>query len=155
MFAEGVAKKEAQLLSNTCASLRTEVEVLREHLSQALRDTETTRQDLLQSTREYETLRVSSTQSGQLSKEIRELQQQLEQEREKLARSSAKVKELRLELLQVASDADKTIGEERGAKEVAEREAQEAKKQLARTLEKYKEKDDRLHEVRVCACVFL
>jgi hypothetical protein len=56
---------------------------------------------------------------------------------------------LRVELLNVASDADKALGEEKGARQVAEREAEEAKKQLSLAVSKYKEKEERVHEVGV------
>ena len=64
-------------------------------------------------------------------------------------RAAAKVRELRSELLAVAVDADRKLGEESGARAVAEKEAAEAKKQLGRSMQKYHEKEKRVAEVPV------
>ena len=63
-------------------------------------------------------------------------------------RAQAKVRELRAELLQISSDADKKLGEETAARAVAEREAGDAKKQLTKSMQKYHEKEKRIVEVR-------
>jgi hypothetical protein len=62
-------------------------------------------------------------------------------------RAQGKVRELRSELLQISSDADKKLGEEAAARAVAEREAGDAKRQLSKSMQKYHEKEKRIVEV--------
>jgi chromosome segregation ATPase len=146
---EAVARKEVQILTSTVTSLRAGVTALRHQLASvedelraagALTAAEQERNSELSHHASQLKLQVES---------IAELRRMYAEEKEKASKYASKVKSLRFELLNVASDADKALGEEKGARQVAEREAEEAKKQLSLAVSKYKEKEERVHEVGV------
>lgn len=137
------------MLTSTCASLRSDIAHLESQLSRVQQELSSTLATTDTHAHRSTELEGTIANLKQQLSGVQELQRMYAEEKERATKYSSKVKELRVELLKVASDADKTIGEERGARQVAEREASEARKQLGLAMSKYKEKDEKVHEVCV------
>ncbi len=149
MRAEAVCRKEVHLLTSTCAVLRDDNATLEDRVTALQQEISTRRATEEALSRDLAATRASQDVLHHQVADYHSLQVQLQEEQARNAKSAAKVKDLRIELLKVASDADKSIGEERGARQVAEREAVEAKHQLDNAMRKYKEKEERIVEVSI------
>ena len=141
-------RRELDTVTGTCATLKEELLAAQGQIGAAQDEAKVLSTTLKQVQVELSASEAARQAAEEDASKNRIASDALAQEKHRAQRLKEQVRELRQELLNVGYEADKRVGEERGAKEAALKEAQESKKQLEKSFQKYASRSKRVEELK-------